>query len=299
MSAFAEEHGFRSIILSEHHCAEDGHLPSPLPLAGAIGGRTRQIAISISALLAPLYDPVRLAEDIAVLDLATGGRLSITLGLGYREIEYHATRKEFRRRGALFDEVIETLLKAWSGAPFDYHGQRIRVTPRPFTQPHPLIVIGGSNPISARRAARYGLPFGPPLSDPALNQLYRDECTRLGVANPLLFDPGEPFMVFVSDDPEHSWREIGPHWLHDATDYASWQRDDQRSYQLSSASTVEALRAEGKYRIWTPEQYLAETEARGPGTSFTHFPLGGGIPPALGWKSLELFAARVAPHLSR
>lgn len=297
MSAFADEHGFGGITLSEHHCVDDGFLPSPLVFAGAVGGRTRRVAIHVCALLAPLHDPIRLAEDLAVLDLATGGRVSTYAGLGYRPIEYQALGRDFSRRGPLLDNVLETLLKAWTGEPFRYRGAEIRVTPKPLTKPHPALIVAGSTPAAARRAARFGLPFGPPLSDPALNQLYLDECRRLAVVQPRVIDPGEPFMLFVSEDPARSWKEIGPHWLHDAHSYGSWQRDDQRSYQHSRARDVDELRAEGKYVIWTPEQCLAHAAERGGAAAFNHFPLGGGIPPALGWQSLRLFADRVLPFL--
>ena len=98
-------------------------------------------------------------------------------------------------------------------------------------------------------------------------------------------------------DPEAVWQEIGPHVLHEARSYASWQRDDQRSYQLSSARTVDDLRAEGKYRVLTPEQFLAAAAEKGPEANLSVFPLGGGIPPELAWPGLRLYAEKVLPHL--
>ena len=83
-SAWADEQDLDLVVLSEHHGIEDGYLPSPLVFGGAVAGRTRRIGISVAALLVPLHDPLRLAEDIAVLDLASGGRLSIVAGIGYR-----------------------------------------------------------------------------------------------------------------------------------------------------------------------------------------------------------------------
>ena len=111
MARFADERGFQAVILSEHHCVDDGYLPSPLVMAAAVAARTQRIAITVSALLAPLHDPVRLAEDVAVLDILSGGRFSFTAGLGYRPVEYHATSREFARRGRILDELLETLLE--------------------------------------------------------------------------------------------------------------------------------------------------------------------------------------------
>ena len=111
------------------------------------------------AIVAPLYDPLRLAEDIAVLDLSSGGRLITVAGIGYRPEEYAALGRDFERRGALQDEALETLLSAWTGELFDYRGRKVRVTPRPYTRPHPMLFVGGSSRPAARRAARLGLPL--------------------------------------------------------------------------------------------------------------------------------------------
>jgi len=87
---YADEHDLQAISLEEHHGAENGWSPSPLVMAGLVFGRTQKIMAAISALLVPLHDPLRIAEDIAVLDLASGGRLIVTGGIGYRESEYAA-----------------------------------------------------------------------------------------------------------------------------------------------------------------------------------------------------------------
>lgn len=298
MCAWADDAGFRAAVLSEHHCVEDGFLSSPLTLAGMIVGRTKKLDVAVSALLAPLYDPVRLAEDLATLDIASGGRVSITAGLGYRPVEYEALGIDFSRRGKLLDECLDVLLKAWSGEPFEYRGSMIRVTPVPVSQPHPALSVGGSTPAAARRAARFGLPFAPPLHTPELNELYLSECKRLGVAYPYVVDPGEPVMTWISHDPDKTWADIGPYVVYEAKSYASWQRDDQRSFQHSKASTVDEIRAEGKYRVMTPEEAIAWANKIGPDATFHHFPLGGGIPPQIAWKSLELYADQVLPHLA-
>src|SRR5262245_30529029 len=103
MAAFADERGFQIATLSEHHGVEDGYLPSPLVMAGAIVGRTKRISVNFAALLVPLYDPVKLAEDLAVLDLASGGRIMVVAGLGYRPEEYEALGKDWTKRGKLLD----------------------------------------------------------------------------------------------------------------------------------------------------------------------------------------------------
>jgi len=298
MAAWADTRGFAAVTLSEHHASADGFLPSPIAMAGCMVGRTRSIRVAISALLLPLYDPVKLAEDLVVLDHASGGRIAATVGLGYRPEEYAMFGRDWSARGALFDEALEVLLRAFSGEPFEWHGRRVQVTPRPFTQPHPTIFVGGMSRAGARRAARFGLPFQPALNDPEVLSAYTEECKRLGVESPLLLPPGSGETIIVSRDPERSWALLGPHLLHDARAYANWQPAGQRSAVHSSATSIEALRAEGVYRVLTPEQCIARARERGPLADFVLFPLCGGTPPELGWESLELFANEVLPRIS-
>jgi alkanesulfonate monooxygenase SsuD/methylene tetrahydromethanopterin reductase-like flavin-dependent oxidoreductase (luciferase family) len=297
MAGWADAAGFGSIVLSEHHVVADGYLPSPLPMAGAIVGRTRRAAVLISALLAPLYNPVKLAEDLAVLDLLSDGRVTTVAGLGYRPAEYRALGVDFRRRGKLFDECLEIVLAAFGGEPIEVAGESFTVTPSPRSRVQDILQVGGSSPAAARRAARFGLTFAPPLHDAELNALYEAACRELGNAPLPIQDPGEPWMLFVSDDPERAWAEIGPHWLHDAMVYASWQTEGPSSRTHAGIVDLESLKKSGVYRIWTPEECVGHAREAGEGASFCHFPLGGGIPPDLGWKSLELFAARVLPEL--
>jgi alkanesulfonate monooxygenase SsuD/methylene tetrahydromethanopterin reductase-like flavin-dependent oxidoreductase (luciferase family) len=298
MATFADEAGFQIATLSEHHGVDDGYLPSPLVMAGAIAGRTKRLAVNFAALLVPLYDPVKLAEDLAVLDLVSGGRVMVVAGLGYRPEEYASLGRDWSRRGKLLDEALEVMKRAWTGDAFEYRGRTVRVTPVPCTKPHPTIFVGGSTPAAARRAARFGLPFAPPLHDPDLAALYTSECERLGVKNGFVLSPGEPATTFVAEDPERAWELLGRHMLHDAMTYASWQRPEQRSYQHSRATTVPELRAEGKYRILTPDACVELAKQQGPFCTFVHAPLCGGTPPELGWESLRLYASRVLPRLA-
>ena len=125
MAEWADRLGFDSLVVSEHHGAEDGFLPSPIVAAAAIAGRTKRAGISISALLAPLHDPIRIAEDLAVLDLLSEGRVTTILGLGYRPEEYEMFDAPWATRGAYFDEWVQALLDAWKGEPFLYQGRKI------------------------------------------------------------------------------------------------------------------------------------------------------------------------------
>ena len=166
MAVYAEQRGFQTVNLEEHHCAENGWLPAPLTLAAMIIARTERIRVNVGALLVTLYDPIRLAEDIAVLDLVSGGRFSFVAGLGYRPQEYHATGKSWTDRGRLMDECLETLLAAWTGETFEYRGLPVRVTPRPLSRPHPFFMVGGMSPVAAGVRRASACPFTHPWNGP-------------------------------------------------------------------------------------------------------------------------------------
>lgn len=298
LAAFADAKGFDTVSVSEHHGVDDGFLPSPLILASAIASRTSRVRITIAALLAPLYDPVKLAEDLVVLDLISQGRVVATLGMGYRREEFAMFGRAYGDRGSLLDEWLEVLLRAWRGERFEWNGRIVQVTPAPFTKPHPPVFVGGQSRRGALRAARFGLPYQPANNDAEMERTYVEACRERGI-EPLLLPPGTGEMIFVSRDPDRTWAAIGEHLLYEARVYSGWQPAGQQSSSVHShATTVDELRAEGLYRVLTPEACLERAEAQGPFASFVLFPLCGGIPPALAWESVELYANEVLPKLS-
>ncbi|MFM9366529.1 LLM class flavin-dependent oxidoreductase [Streptomyces sp. Da 82-17] len=296
MAAYADDRGLTTVQTEEHHGAANGWLPSPFAFAGAVFGATRRIAVTVSAIIGPLHDPLRLAEEIAVLDLLSGGRLVTVAGIGYRPEEYAAFGVDWARRGALQDELLETLLKAWTGEPFEFRGRTVRVTPRPYTQPHPLLLVGGSSRPAARRAARLGLPFFPSAHLPDLDAYYQEKLREYGTEGWTMMPGAETPLLHISEDPDRTWAEYGEHFLHEARTYASWQSKDITSAVRSGAGSVAELRAEGVYRVLTPDECVALSESGGPDSLILH-PLCGGMPLDEGWRSLHLFAERVMPRL--
>ncbi|CBG69734.1 MULTISPECIES: LLM class flavin-dependent oxidoreductase [Streptomyces] len=292
MAAYADEQGVSTVQTEEHHGVVNNWLPSPFVFAGAVFGATRRIAVTVSAMIGPLHDPLRLAEDIAVLDLVSGGRLVTVAGIGYRPEEYTQFDVDWKSRGKLQDEVLETLLRAWTGEPFEYRGRTVRVTPRPGTEPHPLLLVGGSSKAAARRAARLGLPFFPSAHLPELEAYYKERLVEYGTEGWTMMPAAETPLLHVAEDPDRAWAEYGTHFLHEARTYASWQSAGIRSAVRSGATTVTELRAEGVYRIVTPDECVD----LGLDNLVLH-PLAGGMPVAEGWRSLRLFAERVLPAL--
>jgi alkanesulfonate monooxygenase SsuD/methylene tetrahydromethanopterin reductase-like flavin-dependent oxidoreductase (luciferase family) len=296
MSEWAEKHGCLQIVVSEHHGSEDGYLPSPLILASAIAARTRSIPVQIGALIVPLHDPIRLAEDMAVLDITSQGRVSYVTAVGYVAHEFEMAGVPLKGRGRRMDVCLEAMRNAWSGEPFEYAGRTVRVAPKPITQGGPVMLMGGNSRAAARRAARFDMGMLAQGLNPDLAQIYAEACEEYGRDPKPCINP-PPSMVtsaFVAEDPDRAWAQIGPHMLHDAQMYARWM-GDSASISKSTADSVEALRAQkGAYQIFTPDEAIAYTRANG---ILLLQPLCGGLAPEYAWQSLELVASKVLPGL--
>jgi alkanesulfonate monooxygenase SsuD/methylene tetrahydromethanopterin reductase-like flavin-dependent oxidoreductase (luciferase family) len=298
MAQWADEKGPFSIGLSEHHCSEDGYLPAPLMLASAMAAVTRNTQIIVAAALLPMYDPVRLAEEMILLDHISGGRISYVLGIGYRPVEYELFGLDYDKRGAIADQKLTQLLQVLRQAS---EGKAMpRVTPASFTAGRPRIMWGGATKAAARRAGHAGLSFFAQTNTPGLAEAYTDAAREAG------FEPGQcmlpspemPSIVFVHPDPEAGWREIGPYMLADAIAYADWNKDARRpTVSLSKGRTIEELRAErGAHRVLNVEDSLALVKRWG---RLALHPLCGGCPPELAWKYLRRVVDDVMPALAR
>jgi len=297
MAMFAEQHAFNTVSIAEHHCSDDGYLPSPLILASAFAARTSRIGVNVSALIVPLYDPIKLAEDIAVLDHLSRGRVSYVVGIGYRRVEYESLGRAFTQRTKAVVADVALMRRAWTGEPFEHEGRTIRVRPVPYTRPHPRLAYGGGTVSAARRAARFDAPFISQVCDPRVLQAYHDERARLGLAAGVVsVPPTPPLNVFVSEDPEATWVRIGEHLLHDARSYAAWQTEaGQQSAALAYGDSIDALRSGSMYAVLTPDECVDLLRRR---PSLCVHPLCGGLPPEIGWETLHLIATKVQPALA-
>jgi alkanesulfonate monooxygenase SsuD/methylene tetrahydromethanopterin reductase-like flavin-dependent oxidoreductase (luciferase family) len=297
-AAYLDEHGHDAILVSEHHASDDGYLPSPLVVAGAVSARTTRVPITVSALLVNFYEPVKLAEDVAVLDLLSAGRVSYTIGLGYRPEEYALFGQSWETRGADIERRIELLLALWRGEAVELDGRQVSTTPLPFSDPHPFLFYGGGSPAAARRAARLGLNFQPNVADKALRDLYLEECRRHG-REPgfVLLPPPGPGTVFCAEDPDRFWASYGKHLLADAMAYRAWSSAGATNSLITDDSTtVEELRAGGRYVVLDPDELVRQCRSKELRAVSSH-PMCGGLPPDPSWESLRLICERVAPAL--
>jgi alkanesulfonate monooxygenase SsuD/methylene tetrahydromethanopterin reductase-like flavin-dependent oxidoreductase (luciferase family) len=298
MAAWAETRGALAAVVCEHHASDDGYLPSPVLLATGLAARTSQLPIVVAVVLLPLYDPIRLAEEMCVLDNLSRGRVSYVAAIGYRPVEYEMFGVDYRRRGAIAEEKLALLLRAKTGAPFVHDGRAVHVTPAPLTPGGPRVAWGGGSVPAARRAGRHGLDFFAQKDGAELAAAYEAEARAHG------HEPGGCMLpprdmattVFVADDVDRAWAELGPYLMHDARSYASWNDGDHETASLSFATTAEELRAEAAtHRVLTVDEAVALVRA---GQPLSLHPLVGGLPPELAWPYLETVVDRVVPALS-
>lgn len=287
MSAWADRRGALMVGLSEHHGSEDGYLPGALAMAAAIAARTSTARIAINAVVAAFHDPLRLAEDAAVVDLISRGRLDLTIVGGYVHEEFEMFGVEMSERPARLRETVATLRSAWTGEPFEYRGRRARVLPKPAQPGGPRIVVGGSSEAAARRAARIADGFLP--AEARFWDFYQDECLKLGKPDPGPYMGGGTDVVVLSKDPESAWPELGPYFLHEMNAYGAWQAPDDVANGYRQVASLEDLRRTGQYRILTPDDYAAELKEAGDFAFALLHPMVGGIPPEKAWEHLRLF----------
>jgi alkanesulfonate monooxygenase SsuD/methylene tetrahydromethanopterin reductase-like flavin-dependent oxidoreductase (luciferase family) len=286
MSAWAEAHGCMAVVLCEHHGSQDGYLPTPLVLASAIAARTERLALSLVVIL-PFYDPVRLAEEMAVLDIISKGRVSYIFGLGYRPEEFEHFDLSLRDRGHIADEKLRLLRQLLTGDEVVHQGRHIRVTPGPYTPGGPVLMWGGGSIAAARRAGRYGLGIVAQNTVPGMQQAYEKACREHGhrPGPTLLPDADSPSVCFVADDVDKAWDELGPYLLHDARAYSEWNPGNTTSLGISHVETVEELREMStSHRIHSVAEAISHVRD---GRLLTLAPLCGGVPPEIAWPYLE------------
>jgi alkanesulfonate monooxygenase SsuD/methylene tetrahydromethanopterin reductase-like flavin-dependent oxidoreductase (luciferase family) len=294
MVEWAEGLGASRFIICEHHGSQDGYIPSPLPMAAAMATRTKKARIGILALIVPFHDPLRLAEDISVVDNIANGRLDIVVAAGYNPIEFAMFDVPMKERVARVTETVETLRAAFSGEPFEFRGRVVQVTPKPVQTGGPKIVLGGSSEAAARRAARIADGFAPTVT--SVWDAYRDELIKRGKPDVGPARQSHLETTFLAEDVDEGWAKYGPYFLHEMNAYGAWQQGDVET-AFRPVEGVDELRSDSHYRVMTPQQLVAEAQASPVLPFLMLHPLCGGTPPDLAWESLRLFAHDVLPHV--
>lgn len=296
MAAWADTRGCASIAISEHHASDDGYLPSPFPMAAAVAAVTTTTPIVVAAALLPLYEPVRLAEDLIVLDHLSRGRTMVVLGLGYRPVEYELHGVDYERRGRIADEKFSALLDALRGAGAGTTTPPL--TPPPFSANGPMVAWGGGTKAAARRAGRNGVPFFAQADRPGLREAYEQAARDAGHEPGMCMLPSgaAPLSTFVNDDLDAGWREVGDALLADAVPYFDWNEaagTAEHTVSLSRSRTVDELREErGSHRVVTVPEAVDLIRTHG---VLSLQPLCGGLDPETAWRYLRRVTDEVVP----
>jgi len=270
MAPEVEAMGFDGIHVLEHHFQRDGWNPSPLLALAAISSVTDRIRLATDILLATLYNPVKLAEDTAVLDNLCGGRLTLGLAPGYVTEEFAGLMVPYEGRARRFEEVVDILQLAWTQETFEYQGEFFtvpptRLTPRPLQSPHPPLWYGVSGPLMMERAARRGalLVGSPRHTVPELAQhfdTYAHACAQVG------FVPTERPIgrgVFLARSRQAAVEAASPGVTHLFRElYGRKSAEGERVLTaddgtvISDASTVDFETFKERYIIGTPEEAI-------------------------------------------
>jgi probable F420-dependent oxidoreductase len=305
----SEALGYDHVWLTEHHFVDDGYLPSIVPVAAAIAARTKRIRIGSDIMILPFQDPVRIAEDLAVVDILSGGRFDLGVGQGYRAEEFRAIGMDRRERHARTRESVELIQRLWTEEDVRFDGRYFRVdgvtiSPRPVQRPHIPIWIGARTEKAMRRAARAGHHLTTTLG-PDLSQLWRRALVECGRT------PEDAHMMgltpaFVAPTSDEAWAAVQDHLHYQMKLYADWLGEandaegDQHVWDFERAEDVRKSELGQALPIGTPEEVRAKLATIVAQTAPTHmallmhFP---GADPELTSRSMRLFAERVMPAL--
>ena len=306
----AEALGFDTVWLTEHHFADDGYSPSILTIAGAIAATTERIRIGFNLLLLPLHDAVRLAEDIATLDVISGGRIDVGVGQGYAVHEFAGFGVPRNERLTRFVEGLDVLTGLWEHETFSYEGRHYhiegaRLMPRPLQQPAPPLWIGATTPKAVARAGARGAHLLG-LASRHLQDVYEAAREAAGhdvaAANVLHLH-----WVHVADGDDQAWDEAAPHFHHLLDVYAGWLNAacaaDGGGAPIT-VPTVDELRDAARPVLFRPLFGAPDTVAEHLRTSMgrlrtTHLALGvlPGMAPQRTSASMRHFAEEVASQV--
>jgi luciferase family oxidoreductase group 1 len=310
----AEALGYRNVWLAEHHFSTYGYLSRPLQLASYIAAKTTRLRVGTAVVVVPLHHPLVIAEEIATLDVVSGGRLDVGLGRGYQRYEFERFGLKLDAGGERWEESIDILQKSFDGKPFSYEGKLFRIPetslfPQPLQKPHPPIWITAQSQYSLEAAARRGLNvltggFGVPLERLAEFGQHFKRVVEEGktARRPLV---GVQRAVYVTKDPADA---------HEAAEQARWNmrvtlslRNNYERVDRGNAIPVPAQSEPGIDElldhylvIGTPDTVVRQIQRIREVVGISHFNCSfwfGDMEQARVLRSMELFASEVMPAL--
>lgn len=293
--------GFDHVWFSEHRFLDDGHLPGFVPAAGAVAGATRNVRIGTDIALLPFYDPLRLAEDVAVLDQLSGGRMELGIGMGYAPHEFAAVNMPVSHRVSHTEEGIEVLRRAWSDEPLTFHGKRyqydnVDVHPKPVQPGGPPLWIAAMSTGGAMRAARFDTHLLPQGNRDIVLDPWRSELNATG-RNPNRYRVGILRSFLVTDDKERDWPPILEAERYRMSVYARFFRETSDTFTALDPSKEPIPQ---NWVIGDPTEVAGQLQAyidEFGVTDITGWGLPPGVDPEILARSHERFASEVLPLL--
>jgi alkanesulfonate monooxygenase SsuD/methylene tetrahydromethanopterin reductase-like flavin-dependent oxidoreductase (luciferase family) len=302
-AAHTEQLGFDGAWVPEHHAADDGYMPSPNVALAAIAARTKRMKLGSAIALAPLYHPVRFAEECAVLDHLSNGRLEMAIAIGYRRREAEGYGVDFTKRGSRTDEFLEIVTRLWGGESVSFEGKHFnlkdaRIVPTPSRGRIPLYV-GGFTDKALERTAKYGDGY---FGNMEICDLYADKLRAAGK------DPTsgrvriQGLFTVVAHDPEKAMEELAPYYHHVNNTYGQWLNEDRDATGMGDQTllkpiSLEKFKRAGILSILTPAQAIDMFNAMRAKAPVEHFMmmLPPGLPPAKFAPYAETFAKEIIP----
>ena len=300
--AWLDQLGLDLVWFTEHHFVEDGYLPSWIPVAAAMAARTRRVRFSSDICLLPFSHPVRLAEDLAVLDNLSGGRIEIGVGMGYAPHEFRGFGIPLPQRLSRTEEGLEVLRRCFAGERFSFHGKRYNfddVMIRPgYVQPGgPPLWLAAMSESGALRAARFDCHLLPQGTREQVLDPWRDALRTSG-RDPAHYRVGIIRSCFVTDDRERDWPavraaeryrgQLYSRFFAEAGRHVSWYRDESRIPQTWVVGDADRCVAE--LSAFIDEHGI---------TDLVTWAVPPGLRPQQMNRSLERFAREVVPRLKQ
>ncbi|PEQ12757.1 monooxygenase [Novosphingobium sp. PC22D] len=296
-----ERLGFGGAWIPEHHLADDGYQTSPMVVLGAVAARTSRIRLGSAIALAPLYDPLRFAEDCAVLDSLSDGRAEMAIAIGYRRREYEAMGLEFKKRGARLDEWLGIVRRLWNGESVDHAGEHFTLKGARLGQLGPSgqvpLFIGGFAPRALDRVARFGDGY---FGNAEVCDAYLAALAKAGK------DPSrariwlQGLMLVVARDKQAAIDELALHFLHANNSYGVWLAEDGAiglDDPAMKPMDLDSFLASGIMQVLTPGEAIDHFRKLRETVPVEHFIMG--YPPGLAPERFldyaRTFASEVMP----
>ena len=300
----AEAMGFDGLWVQEHFFEEHGYAPSVSSFLTLLAERTSRVRIGTYVAILPLHHAGYFAQQMAVIDHLSEGRLDVQVGMGARAMEYRAFGYDPRSRKSRMEESLDVLRLAWTQRPFSYHGRHydlddLIVLPEPFQQPHPPLWVAGSAPVSAARAGTLGANLAAVSNDPAVYDAYLGALDAAGHDRGAISISQGISVTATREDPDVVWERNRRHYAKRWDYYAGHGMDIGREAESLDFGLE---RSDDFYRqfelIADPDTVIETLKAITGRLPLTHLNLAGfadGIPVEECYDQLKLFAETVLP----